>query len=1099
MVEPGRPFDGGVYTLTELLGRGSTSSVYLADVDLGLFDVSLLIAAKQVSLTEGSRKERRRELRAKRKELRARPREELLEEIRREGIPYPIDGVCAVKILDDQDEIARTRFQVEWLTMLGFDHIRLVEVYGGGETDPSEPGGPQAYYAMEYLDGQLAWADVQKLSAPAKLTLIADAAAGLRAMHRQGLIHRDVKPESLIIYRQGNSPARAKVSGLGISVKRSAEALERGAAPARYRAPELASNADLASSASDVYGLGAIAYEMLTGVPPYARRSAEQILEMQRAGEGPTPPEELAPAIDERVLPLLRRMLAMDPAQRLADMGEVEALALDLAERVPAQSSSRKAPVQLRASQRRKPPSELVGPRAKTPVPSRRRTPSSTRRHRPKARGSRLPLVLALLLPTALVALYFLWGQALLARWQQGAASSSSGAPSSTAVSPPPSSSASVASSLDPEAARARALARRLAAQVEAADSDERVMAALDALAPAAIAEALGAQGARQVAPRLAALRRSLQAQAEPLADRLEREAIGFAWAADAAAAQANLERLRRWGVEELMPADAVGELMTTLADPTQRMRLQAQYADLIARAQAMAAIGPVSLAPVARCYRQLLADDALAQVARRLPADPAVIELRLMMRYVEAWRAGLAARVASKQATRLTIENGPSVVGTVTEFDDHSVSVETSAGARRMTLAHVSRDDFLELVSDRLGDQLERVYAVITLYREPARARAVIDRALRSLDREFEYYVRARQVLRGPIPAPPPWLDYRLPLSAAQRAIERKRAQAQDQGELVVGDATLTPEAFVKALAPAPALGPLPRPATLLAADRYDTALAASDGDLLVVDDLVNRQRTGCSVKFNAKSEPQLQGGAIRQLLFEGPSLYGVLAVGKGSSVFRYQGGARLHPMMRAGGMIGSLRLVRQGGVATLDDALCELRSERGRLQLGARGPAVPGAQLLFAPGLPMLVAGPNGLLQANAPPGGQIQLVRIGERPVLMSAVGGKRALLLHPEGKLSLATATGAGWQVDPLTVQGGGSGTRLAVHPSGLIGAVSRADGSLLLIDLLAQRQLRSWRIPDLIQGASRADTLAFGWRRLHVTAGKQLGGLEVKPR
>jgi serine/threonine-protein kinase len=190
-------------------------------------------------------------------------------------------------------------------------------VYDAGEDD----GRP--YIVMEYVPGETL-GDVlarQRKLPPAEAAGYArQAALGLQHAHDAGLVHRDVKPQNLLLRRDGV----LKIADFGIA--RAAEIsrltqLGTVLGTAAYLAPEQALGEEVGPQA-DVYSLGAVLYELLTGQPPHRFSSLAELAEKQRAGTI-VPVRDLEPVVPDSLEAIVMRCLARDPRFRPASAGEV--------------------------------------------------------------------------------------------------------------------------------------------------------------------------------------------------------------------------------------------------------------------------------------------------------------------------------------------------------------------------------------------------------------------------------------------------------------------------------------------------------------------------------------------------------------------------------------------------------------------------------------------------------------------------------------------------------------------------------------------------------------------------------------------------------
>lgn len=211
---------------------------------------------------------------------------------------------------------------------------RLVQVFDLGE----DRG--QRFLSMELLRGG-SLADAMRRDGPvpwrALLPILRDVAGALQVAHKAGLVHRDVKPANILL----TDERRAKLADLGL-VRAAGGAGDR-VGTAAYMAPEQLTDAPVDGRA-DVYALGCTIWHALTGAPPFQGTVKEIVRRKRSEAPPPLPPRLGLPAAVERLL--RERMLAVDPAERLAGAAEVLD-ELDRIERVGA------APVRRAAAPRR--------------------------------------------------------------------------------------------------------------------------------------------------------------------------------------------------------------------------------------------------------------------------------------------------------------------------------------------------------------------------------------------------------------------------------------------------------------------------------------------------------------------------------------------------------------------------------------------------------------------------------------------------------------------------------------------------------------------------------------------------------------------------
>jgi eukaryotic-like serine/threonine-protein kinase len=232
-----------------------------------------------------------------------------------------LERTVAVKLLrpeysDHPETLERFRKEAKNAGALNHPHVAQVYDYG-----PSGPGG-SPYLVLEFVDGpSLADLLIVDPIAPAHaLNVIAQAADGLAAAHKAGVIHRDIKPGNILISSEG----KVKVTDFGIAhaagqVPVTGPGLVMGTT--QYMAPErIAGNPGTA--ASDLYALGIVLHECLTGVPPHDGTAAE-VMAAHLYMPLPPLPANAPPELDV----LVDRLTSKDPARRIADARELADLA----------------------------------------------------------------------------------------------------------------------------------------------------------------------------------------------------------------------------------------------------------------------------------------------------------------------------------------------------------------------------------------------------------------------------------------------------------------------------------------------------------------------------------------------------------------------------------------------------------------------------------------------------------------------------------------------------------------------------------------------------------------------------------------------------
>jgi serine/threonine-protein kinase len=234
---------------------------------------------------------------------------------------------CAVKfILPERtgDASSREGFLREARTMAQISHPHVVQVYNCGEHEGL------LFLVMEYLSGMtlLQFVDGMGALPPGRAVyFLLQACSALAYLHRKGFVHNDVKPSNLFVCEYGGMPDFVKVLDFGISGR---PAGDRGDLPALggmgtpgYAAPERLTNASAPlDPRSDLFSLGATAYFLLTGQPPFQRGTVLATVSAVLREEPPSLAELLPDAAD--LAAAVSRCLARDPAARFQDVLELE-------------------------------------------------------------------------------------------------------------------------------------------------------------------------------------------------------------------------------------------------------------------------------------------------------------------------------------------------------------------------------------------------------------------------------------------------------------------------------------------------------------------------------------------------------------------------------------------------------------------------------------------------------------------------------------------------------------------------------------------------------------------------------------------------------
>ncbi|MCI0377222.1 MAG: serine/threonine protein kinase [Gemmataceae bacterium] len=206
-----------------------------------------------------------------------------------------------------------SRFRSEARAAAGLAHSHIVPVYQVGECDG------QAFFSMQYVQGKTLSAMVAEGPLPARRAAqyLAHIARAVHHAHEKGILHRDLKPSNVLV-DDSDQPLVVDF-GLAKRVEGDASLTGTGAilGTPSYMAPEQAAGAGLATPATDVYSLGAILYELLTGRPPFLAATAVDTLLLARSEE-PVRPRLLNPRIDLDLELICRKCLEKRPQHRYA-------------------------------------------------------------------------------------------------------------------------------------------------------------------------------------------------------------------------------------------------------------------------------------------------------------------------------------------------------------------------------------------------------------------------------------------------------------------------------------------------------------------------------------------------------------------------------------------------------------------------------------------------------------------------------------------------------------------------------------------------------------------------------------------------------------
>jgi len=230
-----------------------------------------------------------------------------------------LDRRVAVKVLDPQAASAedgdfQERFLREARVAAGLNHPNLVAVYDVGEAAGLE--GP--FIVMEMVDGESLRDLLARTGAmpPARAaSVIRQAAEGLHHAHGKGIVHRDVKPSNLLVTRDGT----VKVADFGIARPIASEMTQTGQllGTPHYMAPEQITG-DPVDARTDVFGLGVVLYQLLTGEKPFAGDTLTAV-SYRIVHTDPVPASAIRPSVPPAFDPVLAQAMARNPAERYQD------------------------------------------------------------------------------------------------------------------------------------------------------------------------------------------------------------------------------------------------------------------------------------------------------------------------------------------------------------------------------------------------------------------------------------------------------------------------------------------------------------------------------------------------------------------------------------------------------------------------------------------------------------------------------------------------------------------------------------------------------------------------------------------------------------
>ncbi|MEL7435232.1 MAG: protein kinase [Chloroflexota bacterium] len=327
-----------------------------------------------------------------------------------QALDITLNRYAALKVMSHpthKAELYKKRFDREAQSIAKLKHPNIVAIYRFNRTDDF------SYMAMEFVDGaDLRWvlrdyaSNGELIDYKTLYDIINQIAKALDYAHKNGVIHRDIKPSNIMIARDG----AAILTDFGLALDTNEGTLGEAFGSPHYIAPEQAVNSAKAVPQTDIYSLGVVLYEMLTGSMPFTQGSALQVA-MAHISDTLPDPLTINPKLHQAFLPVLDKVLEKDPSDRYQTAA---ALVADLKKAIQVAQKSKQAPTtsthnpatriqrqlsplpQPAVSMATKPPTMILdAPRPNPDLPptqSMANPPAP-----PKKRGSRVPLLLLLL------------------------------------------------------------------------------------------------------------------------------------------------------------------------------------------------------------------------------------------------------------------------------------------------------------------------------------------------------------------------------------------------------------------------------------------------------------------------------------------------------------------------------------------------------------------------------------------------------------------------------------------------------------------------------------------------------------------------------
>src|SRR5438477_1562300 len=272
----------------------------------------------------------------------------------------------ALKMLNDRhasDAQFVERFRREAQNAAGLNHPSIVSIFDRGHAEGTY------YIAMEYLDGRTL-KELLVRNGPPPIPVAVDYArqilSALGFAHRKGIVHRDIKPHNIVVRKDG----RLKVTDFGIARSGASQMTEAGSivGTAQYLSPEQARGAAV-DARSDLYSLGILLYEMLTGKVPFTGDAPVEIA-MKHLSAIPEPPSKLRPEVPHDLDAVVMRAIAKDPDLRYQTAEEMDADLARVARGVAVSPRTEEALTQVLSGTGIAPAPTMIARRPVTPPPA---------------------------------------------------------------------------------------------------------------------------------------------------------------------------------------------------------------------------------------------------------------------------------------------------------------------------------------------------------------------------------------------------------------------------------------------------------------------------------------------------------------------------------------------------------------------------------------------------------------------------------------------------------------------------------------------------------------------------------------------------------